>query len=362
MEKTIALLPGDGIGPEIVASAVHILKEVARVYGHTFQFETGLIGGIAYDETGVPLPEATVQLCQKADAILLGAVGGPKYDGLPKESKPETGLLGIRKRLDLYANLRPVTAYETLLDASPLKEARAKGVDFVIVRELSSGIYFGQPSERREEEGRSVVVDTLYYTAEEIERIVVYAFELAAKRRGKLTSVDKANVLESSRVWRETVERVRTDYPSVEVEHMLVDNAAMQLILNPAQFDVVVTENMFGDILSDIGSVLTGSIGVLPSASISANGVHLYEPIHGSAPTIAGLGIANPIATILSAAMLLRLSFGLQEEAAAIEAAVDAVLEARTWTRDLDPNSTVSTEDMTNAILRALQASQRANV
>ncbi|MGL4521205.1 MAG: 3-isopropylmalate dehydrogenase [Bacilli bacterium] len=350
MEKVIALLPGDGIGPEIVASAVQVLDAIAEKFNHTFQYETALIGGIATDKVGSPLPDETIEICRKSDAILLGAVGGPQYDHLPKPLKPETGLLAIRKTLDLYANLRPVKAFESLLDASPLKTDRAAGVDFVIVRELSSGIYFGQPSERRE----NVVVDTLYYTVEEIERIVRYGFELANIRRKKLTSVDKANVLESSRVWREVVERLKGEYPEVHVEHMLVDNAAMQLIINPAQFDVVVTENMFGDILSDEGSVLTGSIGVLPSASMSANGVHLYEPIHGSAPTIAGQNIANPIATILSAAMLLRLSFGLEEEALTIENAVNKVLAAGVRTADLAKENTVSTDVMTNKIIAAL--------
>jgi len=335
MEKKIAVLPGDGIGPEIVASAVRVLQAIGKRYKHDFQLAYAAIGGAAIDQFNDPLPEETIQTCKESDAILLGAVGGPKWDNNPADLRPEKGLLRIRKTFDLFANLRPVKAFPNLLDSSPLKREVAENVDLLIVRELTGGIYFGRPSERLEKDGQEAVVDTLFYTKEEMVRVIRLAFELARNRRKKVTSVDKANVLESSRMWRETAEEIAKDYPDVELNHMLVDNAAMQLIRYPKQFDVIVTENMFGDILSDEASMLTGSLGMLPSASLSENGPYLYEPIHGSAPDIAGRNIANPLATILSAAMLLRLSFGLEKEAMAVEQAVHTVLNQGYRTKDI---------------------------
>jgi 3-isopropylmalate dehydrogenase len=331
----VAVLPGDGIGPEVVEQAVQLLKEVGRNYHHTFEMEYGKIGGVAVDETGTPLPEETIELCKKSDAVLLGAVGGPKWDAEPPERKPETGLLGIRKALKLYANLRPVTLFQALIDSSPLKKEIVLDTDILIVRELTGGIYFGSPRERRNGDDGLEVIDTLYYTEAEMERIIRKGFEVAQGREKKLTSVDKANVLESSRLWRETAERIGKEYPDVQLEHMLVDNAAMQLIRNPRQFDVIVTENMFGDILSDEASMLTGSLGMLPSASLGADGPGLYEPIHGSAPDIAGKNAANPLAAILSTALLLRHSLGLEEEAAAVEQAVEQALNQGYRTQDI---------------------------
>ncbi|MBS2969920.1 3-isopropylmalate dehydrogenase [Metabacillus sp. KIGAM252] len=335
MKKTIAMLPGDGIGKEVMQGAQEVLSVIAEQFGHEFIFTSGLIGGSAIDQRGGPLPAETLELCRNADAIMLGAVGGPKWDREPADNRPERGLLALRKELGLYANIRPVKAYECLTDHSPFKKSVLNGVDFVIVRELTGGLYFGKPSERSGKGGEESAVDTLFYTKEEVRRILAAAFEMAAGRRKKVTSVDKANVLESSRMWRETAEEVKADYPDVELEHMLVDNAAMQLIKNPSQFDVLVTENMFGDILSDEASVLTGSLGMLPSSSLSLNGLHLYEPVHGSAPDIAGKNKANPLAMILSAAMMLRTSFGMEEEAKAVERAVQHVLDAGKRTGDL---------------------------
>jgi 3-isopropylmalate dehydrogenase len=318
MKKRIAVLPGDGIGKEVVKGAIEVLQAVGERFGHQFQFSYGKIGGSAIDAAGTPLPDETLELCKESDAVMLGAVGGPKWDRQPPHLRPEKGLLKIRKELNLYANLRPI-----------------EGVDMLMVRELTGGLYFGKPSERTQQNGKDAVVDTLFYQKEEMRRVIKLAFELAGSRRGKVTSVDKANVLESSRMWREVAEEIAKQYPEVALEHMLVDNAAMQMIKNPKQFDVVVTENMFGDILSDEASVLTGSLGMLPSASISENGPYLYEPIHGSAPDIQGKNAANPIAMILSAAMMLRLSFGMEEEAEAVENAVNQVLEAGYRTRDI---------------------------
>jgi len=331
----IAVLPGDGIGKEVMAGAVEILKAVGTRFNHRFQFVYGLIGGEAIDKEGTPLPEETVSVCKQSDAVLLGAVGGPKWDSNPVYLRPEKGLLKIRKEMNLYANLRPVKFYDSLADSSPIKTEIVKDVDLLIVRELTGGLYFGKPSERRNEAGEEAVVDTLYYKKEEMKRIITTAFRLAQKRKKKVTSVDKANVLESSRMWREIAGEVAKDFPDVTLEHMLVDNAAMQLIRNPKQFDVLVTENMFGDILSDEASMLTGSLGMLPSASLSTSGPSLYEPIHGSAPDIAGQNKANPIAMILSSAMMLRLSFGLYEEAEAVEKAVQEVLAAGYRTADV---------------------------
>lgn len=356
MEKTIAVLPGDGIGKEVSRGAVSILQAVAELFGHKFHFSYGEIGGGAIDEFSMPLPQHTVDLCKCSDAVLLGAVGGPKWDRLPGHLRPEKGLLKIRKELGLYANVRPVHYYSSISEISPLRKEIIEGADLVVVRELTGGLYFGKPSERLIQEGETSVVDTLFYQKKEIERVIRYAFQLACNRRSKVTSVDKANVLESSRMWRETAEEIAKEFPEVELRHMLVDNAAMQLIKNPSQFDVIVTENMFGDILSDEASVLTGSLGMLPSASISLEGPYLYEPIHGSAPDIAGMDSANPIAMILSAAMMLRLSFGLDEEADLVENAVMHVLDSGSRTVDIAgmKHSAVSTSQMIDEIKSVL--------
>lgn len=353
MSKHIVVLPGDGIGPEIVESAVEVLKEVGKKFNQTFTFTQCEIGGSSYDKYGEPLTDETIETCLSADAILLGAIGGPKYDNLPREVRPEQGLLKIRKALNLYANIRPVKGFKPLLHASPLKEEVVAGSDINIVRELTGGLYFGRPSERRDD--GNTVVDTLVYTRKEIERIVEKGFESALVRDKRLTSVDKANVLESSRMWREIVEEKAKDYPDVTVEHMLVDSAAMKLITNPTSFDVIVTENLFGDILSDAASVLTGSIGMLPSASLSDT-IGLYEPIHGSAPDIAGQGIANPLGTILSVAMMLRYSFNLNDAAAAIENAVEKTLEQGYHTGDLKiaNGRLIGTEKMTEVVISNL--------
>ncbi|QTD41093.1 3-isopropylmalate dehydrogenase [Sporosarcina sp. Te-1] len=342
MEKRVAVLQGDGIGPEVTSAAVRVLEVIARRFNHTFHFEYGAIGGDAIDRYNNPLPAETIALCESSDAILLGAVGGPKWDQNPTELRPEKGLLAIRKHFDLFANLRPVKAVPSLIQASPLKEDVAKEVDMMIVRELTGGIYFGQPSRFTDESA----VDTLVYTRPEIERIVEKAFELARLRKGKVTSVDKANVLSSSKLWRQIVDEKKQGYPDIEVEHQLVDSAAMKLITNPSAFDVIVTENMFGDILSDEASVITGSLGLLPSASVRTDGFGLYEPVHGSAPDVAGKGIANPAAAILSAAMMLKYSFGMETEAAAIEKAVETVFEEGCFTADLasDEKSHSTTE------------------
>lgn len=352
----IAILQGDGIGKEVTRGAVKVLQAISDRFGHTFQFSYGLIGGEAIDREGTPLPEQTLHMCKQSDAVLLGAVGGPKWDNNPPHLRPEKGLLQIRKEMNLFANIRPVTFYASLAASSPLKPHVIEGADFVIVRELTGGLYFGKPSERRIEEGEEAVVDTLFYKRAEIERIITFAFTLAQKRKKKVTSVDKANVLESSRMWREVAEQVAKRFPDVQLEHMLVDNAAMQLIRSPKQFDVIVTENMFGDILSDEASMLTGSLGMLPSASLSVDGPALYEPIHGSAPDIAGKNKANPLATILSAAMMLRLSFGLTEEADVIERAVKQVLNAGYRTADIAQHGdfVLSTTEMVEKVKDAI--------
>lgn len=352
----IAILQGDGIGKEVTRGAVKVLQAISDRFGHTFQFSYGLIGGEAIDREGTPLPEQTLHMCKQSDAVLLGAVGGPKWDNNLPHLRPEKGLLQIRKEMNLFANIRPVTFYASLAASSPLKPHVIEGADFVIVRELTGGLYFGKPSERRIEEGEEAVVDTLFYKRAEIERIITFAFTLAQKRKKKVTSVDKANVLESSRMWREVAEQVAKRFPDVQLEHMLVDNAAMQLIRSPKQFDVIVTENMFGDILSDEASMLTGSLGMLPSASLSVDGPALYEPIHGSAPDIAGKNKANPLATILSAAMMLRLSFGLTEEADVIERAVKQVLNAGYRTADIAQHGdfVLSTTEMVEKVKDAI--------
>lgn len=331
----IAVLPGDGIGVEIVPEAIKALQAIGERYGHDFQFTEALIGGAAYDAVGHPLPASTLELCRAADAVLLGAIGGPKWDSLPVHLRPEVGaLLPLRKELGLYANLRPCMLFPSLIQASTLKDEVICGVDLIVIRELTGGLYFGEKSREQTADGGQKATDILSYTSFEIERIVRFAYEVARKRRHKLCSVDKANVLESSRLWRETVTALAQEYPDVETSHMYVDNCSMQLIRNPRQFDVIVTENMFGDILTDEASMLTGSIGMLPSASIGGQ-VGLYEPSHGSAPDIAGQQKANPLATILSAAMMLRYSFSLEKEARAIENAVQQIMEEGYRTPDL---------------------------
>lgn len=357
LKKKITVLPGDGIGPEVIQGALQVLDAIASKYNHEFEYTYAKIGGIAIDECDTPLPQETIDACKASDGVLLGAVGGPKWDTLPGHMRPEKGLLGIRKELDLFANLRPVTAHDSLADSSTLKREVIDGVDLMIVRELTGGLYFGEPRERREEGDDLVVVDTLAYKRSEIERIMKQGFELARVRNKKLTSVDKANVLESSRVWREVAIEVGKEYPDVELDHMLVDNAAMQLIRNPKQFDVMVTENMFGDILSDEASMLTGSLGMLPSASIGSGGPGLYEPIHGSAPDIAGQNKANPLATIASVAMMLKYSFGMAEEANAIDQAISEVLEAGFRTGDIaNPGEEVlSTTEMTAKVIELIK-------
>ncbi len=357
MNYNIALLKGDGIGPEIVDGAVKVLEKIGEKFGHTFNFTPYLIGGCAIDATGEPLPEETVKGCLASDSVLLGAVGGPKWDTLPGNKRPEKALLGIRSALGLYTNLRPAKLYSALNAECPLRpDIVEKGIDLVMVRELTGGIYFGERGRRDGKYGPEAY-DTECYSVMEIERIARVACETAQKRSGKVISIDKANVLESSRLWREIVHKVAENYPDVEVTDMLVDNAAMQLVKNPSQFDVVVTSNMFGDILSDEASQITGSIGLLPSASLGDTKCGMYEPIHGSAPDIAGQNKANPIATILSAAMMLRYSFDLEAEAQAIEKAVDEVLCAGYRTGDIlgaSKETPLSCTEMTDKILERI--------
>lgn len=350
----IAALPGDGIGPEVTVQAQNVLRAVADRFGFAVDFHEAVIGGCAIDSIGIPLPNETISVCKSCDAVLLGAVGGPKWDSLPAEIRPEKGLLQIRSSLGLYANIRPAAVMPALRAASPLKaEIVEKGVDMIIVRELTGGIYFGSRG-RNLKDGIQRAYDTEEYSVPEIERIARTAFALAQKRSGKVCSVDKANVLESSRLWRETVTRVAKDYKGVSLSHMYVDNAAMQLIRDPSQFDIILTGNMFGDILSDEASQLTGSIGTLPSASLGEGKLGLYEPIHGSAPDIAGKDIANPIAAILSAAMMLRFSLDLEEAAAAIENAVNSVLMQGFKTHDLSGGKAVGTAEMGQYIAEAV--------
>jgi 3-isopropylmalate dehydrogenase len=363
VEATITLLPGDGIGPEVLAAGQAVLATIADLFGHSFRMQEYLLGGCAIDATGNPLPEDTLAACQNADAVLLGAVGGPKWDDPEARVRPEQGLLGLRKELGLYANLRPVKPHPALLEASPLRAERLRGVDLLVVRELTGGIYFGQPRSRRQVNGAQQAVDTMSYTESEVSRVAHLAFQLARERRGEVTSVDKANVLECSRLWRQTVTAVAQEYPEVALEHLLVDAAAMHLLTRPATFDVILTANLFGDILTDEASVLSGSMGNLASASLGeALNRHggprgLYEPIHGSAPDIAGKGIANPVGTILSVAFLLRYSLALEEEAVAVEAAVDSVLASGKRTADLAKTGepTLSTDEMTFAITHEIQ-------
>jgi len=363
MEASITVLSGDGIGPEVMEAAISTLSAIASRFGHHFHFEAQLLGGCAIDQTGVALPQMTLDSCLHADAVLLGAVGGPKWDDPTAKHRPEQGLLGLRKALGLFANLRPVKPHPDLLSASPLRPERLAGVDLLVVRELTGGIYFGQPRERTQRNGELQAVDTMVYSESEILRVARLAFKAARDRKGKVTSVDKANVLESSRLWRQTVTKVAEEFPDVVLEHLLVDAAAMHLITRPATFDVMVTANLFGDILTDEASVLTGSMGNLPSASLgdfkNRHGLPrgLFEPIHGSAPDIAGEGIANPIGTILSAALLLRHSLGLEDEAVAVEAAVDGALSAGHRTADLAAGDsiTLTTSQMRSTIIDGLQ-------
>jgi 3-isopropylmalate dehydrogenase len=352
MNFNITLLPGDGIGPEVVAEAVRVLDVIARKFGHTFIFTERLMGGCSIDKYGSSLTDETLADCKASDAVLLGAVGGPKWDAPNANDRPERGLLALRKGLGVFANLRPVRVHPALIDSSPLKPEKLKGVDILVVRELTGGLYFGQPKMRELKDGRERAVDTLEYYDYEIQRVVELAFNLARGRKKKVTSVDKANVLESSRLWRQVATKLGKENPDVELEHMLVDTASMRLITGPAAMDVVVTENMFGDILTDEASALAGSMGMLPSASVGEAGPGLYEPIHGSAPDIAGKGIANPVGTILSAAMMLRHSLKLEAEAECIERAVDEVITDGARTTDL--GGKLTTRQMADEILKRL--------
>jgi len=360
MKLNILVLPGDGIGPEVTRGAVRVLEHVAKKHNHELNLTEGLLGGVAIHETGGPFPDATREKALAADATLLGAVGLPEFDDLPPAQRPEKGLLGIRKALDVFANLRPVVAFDSMIDSSPLKNERVRGADLLIVRELTGGLYFGEPRGVEIRDGEETAVNSMVYRRSEVERVMRMAFKLAQGRRKKVSSVDKANVLENSQMWRRIANEIAKDFPDVELEHVLVDNCAMQLILRPTDFDVVVTENLFGDILSDEASVLAGSIGMLPSASIgdplpSGAWRGLYEPVHGSAPDIAGQGKANPFAAIGSAAAMLNYSFGLKEEAAAIESAMQQVMQSGKVTADLRPKGTpATTEEVGRAVCDAI--------
>ena len=358
MQFNLAVLPGDGVGPEVATEAIKVLQAVGKRFGHNFNLHYGLVGGVAIDETGSALPEDVLKICKKCDAVLLAAVGGPKWDDPKAKVRPEDGLLALRKGLGLFANLRPVKVSPVLVDSTNLKPEIIRGVDLVFVRELTGGLYFARPKRQWETSRGRRATDSMTYSEQEIERIVKVGFELARSRRKKLTSVDKANVLESSRLWRQVAMEVASDYPDVELDHMLVDACAMRLIQNPTYFDVLVTENMFGDILTDEASMLAGSMGMLPSASLAGvprEGVRIfgmYEPIHGSAPRRAGLNMANPIATILSVAMMLRYSFALIEEAQTVEAAVEKVLSEGYRTYDImsEGKTKVGTREMGDLI------------
>jgi 3-isopropylmalate dehydrogenase len=354
----IAVLPGDGIGREVTPEAVRVLEAVGRTAGVGFEFEEALVGGAAIDATGQPLPPRTLELCQASHAILFGSVGGPKWDDAPHERRPERGLLALRKELDLYANLRPAKCFPMLVDASPLKRSVVEGTDLMVIRELTGGLYFGEPrGVERFADGGARAINTMAYTSREIERVARVGFDVARKRRRRLASVDKANVLVVSQLWREVVNRVAKDYPDVTLDHVLVDNCAMALVHRPTQFDTLVTENTFGDILSDEAAILAGSMGMLPSASLGGR-VGLYEPVHGTAPDIAGRGIANPIAAILSAAMLLRYSLDLGPHADRVERAVTRALEAGRRTADIAQagEKVIGTREMGDAIVRELEA------
>ena len=344
MKYTIATLPGDGIGPEIMEQAVAVLQAVGEKYGHTFEFRYGHAGAVAIDKTGDPFPDATLELCRDADAVLFGAIGDPKYDNDPKAKvRPEQGLLAMRKKLGLFANIRPVSTFPSLVDKSPLKRELVEGVDFVVIRELTGGSYFGEPRGRTEDGTKAF--ETNIYSKEEIVRILEVAFRHAMARDKRLTVVDKANVLVTSRLWRETAQEMTKEYPDVEVDYLFVDNAAMQIIQNPSRFDVMVTENMFGDILTDEASVITGSMGLLPSASVGVLS-SLFEPVHGSYPQAAGKNIANPLAMILSAAMMLETGLELHDEAALVREAVSRSLEEGYVTEDIDPAGARSTSEV----------------
>jgi 3-isopropylmalate dehydrogenase len=354
----IAVLPGDGIGQEVTPEAMRVLETVGKRTGTSFEFEQALVGGSAIDATGEPLPPATLDLCRRANAILFGAVGGPKWDDIATEKRPERGLLAIRKELDLYANLRPAKCFPMLVDASPLKRSVVEGTDLMVIRELTGGLYYGEPrGVERFADGGARAINTMSYTSREIERVVRMGFEVARKRRKKLTSVDKSNVLVVSQLWREIANRLAKDYPDVSLEHVLVDNCAMALVHKPTQFDTIVTENTFGDILSDEAAILAGSMGMLPSASIGGT-VGLYEPVHGTAPDIAGKGLANPIAAILSAAMLLRYSLNMGSDADRIERAVLDVLAAGHRTADIASSGEkkIGTKEMGDLVVRAVEA------
>lgn len=359
MQSKIVLLPGDGIGPEVIHQALRVLQAVAQKFGHTFEFSEQLIGGIAIDQTGNALPDATVDACKASDAVLLGAVGGPKWDDPNAKTRPEAGLLKIRKELGLFANLRPIVTFDELLDSSPLKREIIEGTDILFFRELTGGLYFGPSGLEELPDGQQRAYSTAVYTTSEVERIVRMAAQAALKRRGKLTMVDKANVLEASRLWRRVSAKImKEEFPTIEYDVVLVDSMAMHLLSRPKSFDVVVTSNMFGDILTDEASMLPGSLGMLPSASLGSDGPGLYEPIHGSAPDIAGKGIANPLATILAAAMMLRHSLGLETEANAIEVAVRKVLADGHRTADLvrKGQPSLGTVAITDLVLAALSA------
>lgn len=353
MKYNIAVIPGDGIGPEVIESAVKVLNAVGEKFGHRFDYEYVLAGGCAIDKFGIPLPEETLEVCKKSDSVLLGAVGGPKWDDPTAKVRPEQALLGLRGGLGLYCNLRPALLYAPLKDASPLKDSIiGDGIDIQVVRELTGGIYFGERG-TCDDNGVPAAYDTEKYNEDEVRRIAKIGFDAAMKRNKKVTSVDKANILESSRLWRRIVEDVAKDYPEVELNHLYIDNAAMQMVRDPRQFDVIITSNMFGDILSDEASMVTGSIGMLPSASLGENSFGMYEPIHGSAPDIAGKGIANPLATILSAGMMLRYSFGLDDEADLIEKSVVSALEDGYRTGDImsEGMKLVGTEEITKIVI-----------
>lgn len=358
MRATIVTLPGDGVGPEVTAAAVRVLEAVGAGWGHTFTFREALMGGCAIDAAGDPLPDDTLRACEQADAVLLGAVGGPQWSDPSAPVRPEQGLLRLRQHFDLFANLRPVKAYPALAAYAPLRADLLRGVDILFVRELTSGIYFG-PSEEQGAGDRAW--DTMLYTTGQVRRVAQVAFEAARKRRGRVASIDKANVLASMRLWRRTVDEVARAYPDVALEHVLVDAAAMHLLRNPARFDVLLAGNMFGDILSDEASVLAGSLGMLPSASLGDGTFGVYEPIHGSAPDIAGQGIANPTGTILSAALLLRYSLGLDAEAQAVEQAVEAALADGARTADIAPDATAAlrTDAFTERVIGALAIEAR---
>jgi 3-isopropylmalate dehydrogenase len=355
MQLNLVVLPGDGVGPEVTAQAVRVLREVANIYGHRFHFKEHSVGGVAIRETGSPLPAATLEACRHADAVLLGAIGSPEFDHLSAPHKPEAGLLQLRRELGGFANLRPVSSYTALAGISPLRTEIVDGANILFVRELLGGLYFGEPRGITSGNGSSAAFNTMRYSVSEIERVAHVAFEAAMRRRRKVTSVDKANVLETSQLWRQTVSRIASEYPLIELDHLYVDAAAMHIITNPRRFDVILTENLFGDILSDEAAVIAGSLGMLASGTVGG-AIDLYEPVHGSAPDIAGLGIANPLGAIASAAMLLRHTMHLEDEASDIEAAIENVLEAGYRTRDIagEADRYLSTSEMGQLVSEAI--------